>query len=390
MIHVRSLPAPLALPRIATWPLVFLGAFAVLVLRRPEALLHAQFFGEDGRVFYLPTWFSGPELLIEPYAGYLLVVPRLIAFAEWLVPPPFAPVVGTVVALALVAALAAFLASDRLAPLGRTGRYALAAAVILWPGAWDMLGVPAAIGTYLAVYLVALNVARCATSRLGIAHDVTATILAGLTGPWVIFIAPLYWIRRNRLTWLVTALALTQVAVVLVTPQSPMVVPDLGVIWETVALRVNVAFLGPRLAAPAPEWIALGLLVAAAFILYRTRRPWPWVYAGIAVGGAAVLRIGEALALYVGADERYFLLAFLAAVMVVVAGMQHGTTRPVALLLAAVMVIGALPDMRLRPFPVSDWATESQCIGGPEPCSVEVFPGGPNWTLEWSPSRGGR
>lgn len=380
----RALSASLTLPRIAAWPLVFAGAFVLLVLRRPEALLRAQFFGEDGNVFYLSAWFGGPELLIEPYAGYLIVVPRLIAFAERLVPPPFAPVVGTTIALTVVAALATFLVSDRLSRVvpSRAGRIALAAAALLWPGALDVLGFPTSIGTYLAAYLVALAVAHPATSRAGMAHDATIAVLAALSGPSVVLIAPIFWLRRSWLTWLISGLALIQLGVLLLTPQIPLVVPAAALVWDVLTLRINVAFLGPRLAAPAPEWVAIGLLIAASFILYRTRSPWPWVYAAVVVGGAAVPRIGESLSYWIGADERYFLLAFLAAVTLVIAGLHDRFARPVAMILAAVMVIGALPDVRLQPHPDTNWSQQSRCIGGPEPCRVEVFPGG-KWDIQW-------
>lgn len=88
-----------------TWTLVgFAAALMILVARRPEAIFRAQFFAEDGKVFYLPTFFSGPGLLFEPYAGYLIVFPRLIAYAERLAPPAFAPMVGTIVTFAMIAA----------------------------------------------------------------------------------------------------------------------------------------------------------------------------------------------------------------------------------------------------------------------------------------------
>ncbi len=53
---------------------------ATLICRRPQSVFHAQFWAEDGSTFFadqinLGFWHA----LFAPYAGYLLVVPRLLA-----------------------------------------------------------------------------------------------------------------------------------------------------------------------------------------------------------------------------------------------------------------------------------------------------------------------
>jgi hypothetical protein len=68
--------------------------------RRPEALLLAQFWAEDGSEFYQSALDSRPlAALLQPYAGYLHVFPRLVAWASTLFAAECAPVIFNVVAI---------------------------------------------------------------------------------------------------------------------------------------------------------------------------------------------------------------------------------------------------------------------------------------------------
>lgn len=67
--------------------LVALGALVILCARRPDAFLNPQFWAEDAKWFM--DAFNGhysPLLLVEPYAGYLIVVQRLVGMCAGLVP----------------------------------------------------------------------------------------------------------------------------------------------------------------------------------------------------------------------------------------------------------------------------------------------------------------
>lgn len=52
----------------------------MLICRRPQAVRHAQFWAEDGSVFFADQLrFGFWHALVTPYAGYLLAVPRIVA-----------------------------------------------------------------------------------------------------------------------------------------------------------------------------------------------------------------------------------------------------------------------------------------------------------------------
>ena len=72
------------MPRLHKQEIFTCGAFALalfvlLWLRRPDSLLNAQFWAEDGGVFFREqTLFGFWGALTRPYSGYLHVIPRMI------------------------------------------------------------------------------------------------------------------------------------------------------------------------------------------------------------------------------------------------------------------------------------------------------------------------
>jgi hypothetical protein len=80
--------------------LVCLG---MLVARRPDAVLLPQFWAEDGPTFFEPAFAGhGRAALLVPYARYLHLFPRLVAWATTLAPPEHAPALfnGTAILVA--------------------------------------------------------------------------------------------------------------------------------------------------------------------------------------------------------------------------------------------------------------------------------------------------
>jgi hypothetical protein len=76
--------------------------FLLLFLRRPDSLTKPQFFAEDGLVFFHDqVLFGAWDALFTPYAGYLHVVPRLVAFIASFFPVREAPLVYNFLALAI-------------------------------------------------------------------------------------------------------------------------------------------------------------------------------------------------------------------------------------------------------------------------------------------------
>src|SRR5258708_25815832 len=78
---------------------IFVAAFFILALRRPDALLNAQFYAEDGKYWYAEAYNFGWRCLLIPVGGYLNTVSRLIGMFSLLFPFLRAPLVMNICAL---------------------------------------------------------------------------------------------------------------------------------------------------------------------------------------------------------------------------------------------------------------------------------------------------
>jgi hypothetical protein len=90
----------------ACYPLVALPLCLVaMIARRPDAITRPQFWAEDGAIFYQPA-FDGraAKALLVPWAGYLHVFPRLVAWGASLAPPEWAPGLFNLTALLVASA----------------------------------------------------------------------------------------------------------------------------------------------------------------------------------------------------------------------------------------------------------------------------------------------
>ena len=153
-------PCRIAFPRVAlrVWAVPLVLVFA-LVARRPDALLHPQLWAEDGNVFFGDVTAFGPiATLLRPYAGYVNLVPRLIADAGSLLPLDAVPLFYVLVSFFVAGcccslfALEAFrfaIGSDRM-------RACVCLILALAPNSSELIGNIANLQWYLAlaVFLV--------------------------------------------------------------------------------------------------------------------------------------------------------------------------------------------------------------------------------------------
>lgn len=359
------------------------------MLRRPEAAFRPQFWAEGGPIFYAPTFFHDPgSLLLSPYAGYLHLVPRLIAHIERLVEPSIAPVVGSLISYAVVALIAAFIAGSRLAVAlpSRWIRLSLACMLLVSPSVYEILAVEVNLQVYLAVYLAVLAIAAPPARGIHQWKDAAGAVAAGLSGPFSLLLAPVFWLRRGWLVIPVTVCGAIQLAVILVSPQRPIEIPDAGVVVDVVLLRTTAAYLGPTLGSWAHPTIGLLLILATAFIAIRApyRRAWMTVgYGAMVIAGAGIASDGGALAQHARDGERFFLLASLAVALLVACGVtaKHRATAVASQALAVALLAGVVVDFRVPAFPDSNWREASTCIGAAAPCVVPMQP--PAFTFVW-------
>lgn len=404
-----------AMPAIARWTAIIGTFLLLLAARRPEGILRAEFIYEDGVRWYLESWqLPFPEGLVTPYAGYLHLIPRTVGYLETLVPVAMAPLLGNAIALLIVAAIGAFIASDRLAGVlpCRTLRLAIALYLVFLPTTGMTLGSITFVQFYLALFLIAAAVSDRPRSELEAATTYAAVALAAATGPFGLLLAPLFvgrvLFRRDTdsiLMLVALGLSVTAQAVTLAIIGRPYAAPptmDPVAIAQILSGHAATALLGGRpisrlIEAGVPAWSisVLGVVALAVVGTQLRRLPARWFI----VGGYVLVAI-IVPTLIAGSDDTQLLLDplsasryFMVPTALLGAGLIVALTRarrsPLSILAAAILVVGVLGDIRLKANPDYQWRDTSECIGGPAPCDVPVYPGGP-WDVHWPGSGSGQ
>jgi len=198
---------------------VFLLAGAFVFSRRPDLILYAHFYGEDGSHWYADAYNSGwLRALTLPEGGYLNTVQRLVGSLSLLVPLRYAPLVMNVFGLLIQVLPVFFLLSGRCAhwwPL--RVRCWQAALYIVLPNTREVhiLLTNAPFHFALLAFLVA--VANPPLDWRWKIFDIAVLVICALSGPFCIILLPLvlvfWWLRRQRWSLVVAALLAPLVAV---------------------------------------------------------------------------------------------------------------------------------------------------------------------------------
>lgn len=199
---------------------VMLAALALLAVRTPDAFLNPQFWAEDGVVFWQQMADHGPWAAFQiPYAGYLHAAPRLTAIVASFFDPAYAPRLYASAAILLTvwsAVTAARCVEDH-----RLG-FLLGVGLLLPPMAnGEIFGNITNVQWLLAPTLALLLAAPPSINRAAFA------LIAGLSGPFSIFIAPIAAIRavtkRDIVAALIVASGCVQAYALLTSTVAPII-----------------------------------------------------------------------------------------------------------------------------------------------------------------------
>jgi len=197
--------------------LFYLLFAALLIARRPDCISNPQFWAEEGKLFFTdaqqrPAWVN----LASYSLGYFFLVIRLISQVAALVPLQYSPLVFVLAALAIQAAVPTFIISSRCANWMGPFPIRLAAALLYcaMPNSSEVHCIALNCRVHLAVLASLIIISPGPFSRWGEVLDGAILILTGLSGPYVLLLAPLAaWrhravrtsaTRRNYLILLVT------------------------------------------------------------------------------------------------------------------------------------------------------------------------------------------
>jgi hypothetical protein len=167
------------------WALAIAVTGTLLVLRRPDAVFHAQFWAEDGVVWYADAYnHGGLRALLFARDGYLQLLPRLAAAAALRVPLLWAPLMLNLIALVIESVPPLFLVSSRMRNLGPLGlRCGLALLYLFVPDSSEVHAIITDSQSQIAVLACLVLIAEAPRSSWGKGFDVAVLVLCALTTP---------------------------------------------------------------------------------------------------------------------------------------------------------------------------------------------------------------
>jgi hypothetical protein len=183
--------------------LYFILIVTAIISRRPDAVLHAQFWAEDGTIWFASAYNLGPvHTLTLPQNGYFATFPRLAAAIATLVPLASAPLVMNLLAIFVQALPPVFLLTRRFAYIGgQPVRLLMAFLILAVPTSAEVHANATNSMAFLALLAFLVLVAAPPDTKAGRVFDVAILCLSGATGPFAVLLLPvaflMYWIRRR-------------------------------------------------------------------------------------------------------------------------------------------------------------------------------------------------
>jgi len=385
-----------------------LAACAVILgLRRAEALTNPQFWAEDA-YFFERAYVFGWRAFLEPFAGYLHTVLRIIAEVAVAVDPSRGPAIFVACAGAATLYVAGRTLSQR-CPLPRLGG-ACAFAVVLVPDTYEVFLNVVNLQWVLAAGLVLLLISRDPVRGWQWAHDLAAAALLGLTGPFCIILGPLFawraWSRRTRasaaLAAVIAACALVQLHFFFTEHPMPAGAPGdrgvaAGLLLPAVARRIGGSILlGSLMARDTDLYVGtvagIATLAGVGYLAFRPgsiraeRGLLGFAFAAMLLG--AFVRTRYTLGEYFEplAHARYVFLPQLIAIWLLLAAADgKGGTGRAAAALAAVALLVNLPRYREPAYVDMHWGRYAPMIRAGERVVVPVNP--PGWVMPLPPRK---
>jgi hypothetical protein len=181
---------------------VFLVCFLILYSRRPDAILDAQFYAEDGARWYRDAYQLGWRCLLVPETGYLQTVSRLIGLFAQIFPLVLAPLVMNLCALGVQILPVNLLLSRRFDPMPMVLRFIGCLLYLGIPNSIEIHANTTNIQWHLGLICVLMMLGGAPSERWRVAGDVLLLVLLSLDSPlgWLLIpvAAILWWKKREK------------------------------------------------------------------------------------------------------------------------------------------------------------------------------------------------
>ena len=360
-------------------------AFLLLFSRRPDALLNAQFYAEDGKYWYADAYTFGWRCLWMPLGGYLNTLSRLIGLLAQLLPLHWAPLAMNLIALAAAILPLNLWLSPRFREIAWPVRVAAGFLYLALPNSFELHANTTNLHWHLALAAFLVLLAQPAASRGGRIFDATVLVAITLAGPLGMLLLPiaavLRWRRGPRYNFALSALipgTLLQLAMIFVYAGSQRPNTNGASFDRFVTILGGQVFvsslLGLRsfihLAGQGRDLYALELvaaMVGTAVLAFGVLKG-PLGLKLLTLFAVMVFALGLArplatdagglqwVALQVpGCGNRYYyfpMLAFLATLLWMLVSAEHGqrARRLAALFMLVLLPFGVWKDWRYKPF----------------------------------------
>jgi hypothetical protein len=382
----------------------------VYLLRNPMSVLAPTMWAEDGTLFFKDAVERGWTALLEPYAGQLIVVPRVMATLLAPLPAAVQPTLyAAAAAVVAVLSCGVVLSSRWRESVPIAARFACLLALVGMPGVGEAHAIVATSHWWLGIGLLLLGMLRDPSGRWSRAGEVAFVAAAATSGFVAVYAVPMLAVRalqaRSRHSWLVLGTATVgcaiqvgsllassrrgDIGVILADPAA-----GLGVLAKRVLATIAIGDRGLAVVwpfdAPSVAGVVAACMVAALVALMWARSPMLEVGALIAaVVGGVVLALwaltgpGAELGMlfWGGAASRFFLIPKAALLITVVATWSHDRVwRAAAALFLVILTVGIVADYAVTPMPRVEWTRFARCLDESSDHCATVIP--PGWTLE--------
>ncbi|WP_093137377.1 hypothetical protein [Pseudoxanthomonas sp. GM95] len=400
-------------------PAMFAFSCLLIFSRRVDALTNAQFWAEDGVIWYRQAYELGVASLLHSQNGYFQTVSRMTALLSLNVPLEYAPLFFNLVALFFNALPVLLINGARGVELlaDRRVRLLLSFLYVAHPYSGEVHVNVTNIHWHLAVaalLVIFFNDWRGSFRKIS---DLFLVVLCGLSGTFALFLAPIavwrHWMSRSRRSLALAALmslcAVLQLFFILATPETRTAAPNgatFELFWKIVGGQVVLGgLLGDMWLRVAnrswwsASWIPSCVVSVVAVLLMA--RAWfkggPRIMMVVALGGmvfgAALLspQISSAEPQWPifsrsTAGGRYAFLPILAMYVCILWQVFHEGRRPVRVvasaMLACVLFVAIPHSWVLPPYQDFEFSRSAQRFEAARAGSVIQIPINPSgWVL---------
>lgn len=396
-------------------------SFLIIFSHRPDALLNPQFLAEDGAYFYAQAYNLGPwRALALPIAGYLVTSARLAGLIAVFFPVSWGPAIFNTLAIVIQIAPVTLLFTNRFDHLVPNW-YARVALVFLYlalPNSFELDAAMTYSQWHLALLAALVVIAAPPSNKRWRVFDGFIILLAGLSGPFCLLLAPVILLRwlRVRSPHLLTLFMINlvasaaQVITLIATGSSARAHGNLGInaveLARIIAGQLFVAAtLGMRgymlvgtLGWWATDWFPVAIAIAGAVFLGYTLRTAPqelrllWLFSALVLAASLFSPVIPGPGTYwqrlaaPGWNLRYeYLLgiAWLSTLVWILSTRPKPALRRLTLVLLTFTCLAAIPlDWQYSPFTdyhYQSYVTRFERLPVGSRIAIPLNPGG--WTM---------